>query len=38
MIDIYTEKSDSKDWNIKNDLYSNLNICNRKQRKQSRLI
>ncbi len=28
MIDIYTEKSDSKDWILKNDLYFNLNTGN----------
>ena len=28
MIDIYTEKSDSKDWIIKNDLFFNLNTSN----------
>ena len=28
MIDIYTEKKDSKDWILKNDLYFNLNTCN----------
>lgn len=25
MIDIYTEKKDTKDWIIKNDLFFNLN-------------
>lgn len=28
MIDIYTEKKDSKDWIIKNDLFFNLNTSN----------
>lgn len=28
MIDIYTEKQDSKDWILKNDLYFNLNTGN----------
>ena len=28
MIDIYTEKSDSKDWIFHNDLYFNLNTGN----------
>lgn len=28
MIDIYTEKRDSKDWIIQNDLYFNLNTSN----------
>lgn len=28
MIDIYTEKIDSKDWIIKNDLFFNLNTSN----------
>lgn len=28
MIDIYTEKKDSKDWIIQNDLYFNLNTSN----------
>ncbi len=28
MIDIYTEKKDSKDWVIKNDLFFNLNTSN----------
>lgn len=28
MIDIYTEKKDSKDWIMQNDLYFNLNTCN----------
>ena len=28
MIDIYTEKKESKDWIIKNDLYFNLNTSN----------
>ena len=28
MIDIYTEKMDSKDWIIKNDLFFNLNTSN----------
>lgn len=28
MIDIYTEKQDSKDWIIQNDLYFNLNTSN----------
>lgn len=28
MIDIYTEKKNSKDWIIKNDLYFNLNTAN----------
>ena len=28
MIDIYTEKSDSKDWILQNDLYLNLNTGN----------
>ena len=26
MIDIYTEKKDTKDWIIKNDLFFNLNF------------
>lgn len=30
MIDIYTEKENSKDWIIKNDLYFNLNTSNEK--------
>ena len=28
MIDIYTEKKDSKDWILQNDLYFNLNTSN----------
>ena len=28
MIDIYTEKKESKDWIIQNDLYFNLNTGN----------
>ena len=28
MIDIYTEKKDSRDWILKNDLYFNLNTSN----------
>lgn len=28
MIDIYTEKIDSKDWILQNDLYFNLNTSN----------
>lgn len=28
MIDIYTEKKNSKNWIIKNDLYFNLNTAN----------
>ena len=28
MIDIYTEKKDTKDWIIKNDLFFNLNTSN----------
>ena len=28
MIDIYTEKNNSKDWIFQNDLYFNLNTCN----------
>ena len=28
MIDIYTEKKDSKDWILQNDLYFNLNTGN----------
>lgn len=28
MIDIYTEKRNSKDWILQNDLYFNLNTCN----------
>ena len=28
MIDIYTEKRDSKDWILQNDLYFNLNTSN----------
>lgn len=28
MIDIYTEKKESKDWILQNDLYFNLNTCN----------
>ena len=28
MIDIYTEKNDSKDWILQNDLYFNLNTGN----------
>ena len=30
MIDIYTEKEDSKDWILQNDLYFNLNTSNEK--------
>ena len=30
MIDIYTEKKDSKDWILQNDLYFNLNTSNEK--------
>ena len=30
MIDIYTEKKDSKDWILQNDLYFNLNTANEK--------
>ena len=30
MIDIYTEKRDSKDWILQNDLYFNLNTANEK--------
>lgn len=30
MIDIYTEKKDSKNWILKNDLYFNLNTANEK--------
>lgn len=29
MIDIYTEKKESKDWIIQNDLYFNLNTGRR---------
>ena len=28
MINIYTEKKESKDWILQNDLYFNLNTCN----------
>ena len=28
MIDIYTEKKDSKDWILQNDLFFNLNTAN----------
>lgn len=28
MIDIYTKKTDSKDWILQNDLYFNLNTGN----------
>ena len=28
MIDIYTDKKDSKDWILQNDLYFNLNTSN----------
>ena len=28
MFDIYTEKKDSKDWILQNDLYFNLNTSN----------
>ena len=28
MIDIYTEKRDSKDWILQNDMYFNLNTSN----------
>ncbi len=28
MIDIYTEKKESKDWILQNDLYFNLNTAN----------
>ena len=28
MIDIYTEKKESKDWILQNDLYFNLNTSN----------
>ena len=28
MIDIYTQKKDSKDWILQNDLYFNLNTSN----------
>lgn len=30
MIDIYTDKKDSKDWILQNDLYFNLNTSNEK--------
>ena len=32
MIDIYTEKKDSKDWIIQNDLYFNLNTSNEEKK------
>ena len=34
MIDIYTEKKDSKDWILKNDLYFNLNTSNEEMSKE----
>ena len=33
MIDIYTEKNDSKDWILQNDLYFNLNTANEEMSK-----
>lgn len=34
MIDIYTEKKNSKDWILKNDLYFNLNTSNEEMSKE----
>ena len=34
MIDIYTEKKESKDWIIQNDLYFNLNTSNEEMSKE----
>ena len=33
MINIYTEKDDSKDWILKNDLYFNVNTSNEVMKK-----
>ena len=33
MIDIYTEKKNSKDWILQNDLYFNLNTANEEMSK-----
>ena len=33
MIDIYTDKKDSKDWILQNDLYFNLNTSNEEMSK-----
>lgn len=39
MIDIYTEKKDSKDWILKNDLFFNLNTSNEEMsQKEEKLI
>ena len=35
MIDIYTEKKNSKDWILQNDLYFNLNTANEEMSKQN---
>lgn len=34
MIDIYTEKKNSKDWILKNDLYFNLSTSNEEMSKE----
>ena len=36
MIDIYTEKKDSKDWILQNDLYFNLNTSNEEMSEKER--
>lgn len=38
MIDIYTEKQDSHNWILKNDLYFNLNTCNEEMTEEDRKL